>query len=85
MLFGLMAASEACEVKLPVTLAQPSVRPRATRDTVEFSVKGPVSVNFDEEVFAPGCSVLDIFFAAPSSVRPPQRSSRIVEEFCLGT
>lgn len=46
------------------------VRPRVHgRPTVEFSVKGPVSIIIDEEqVTIPGCSILDINFKAPSEV-----------------
>lgn len=39
------------------------------RQTVEFSVKGPVSLILDEEQVAlPGCSILDINFNRPSQV-----------------
>ncbi|XP_054279358.1 nicolin-1-like [Macrosteles quadrilineatus] len=39
------------------------------RQTVEFSVKGPVSLILDEEQVAlPGCSILDINFNRPSQI-----------------
>ena len=45
-------------------------RPRRSgSETVEFSVKGPVTVSLDEEeVTSPGCSVLDVQFSTPSQV-----------------
>lgn len=42
---------------------------RHGRETVEFSVKGPVGVNInDEQLTNSGCAVLDLLFAAPSQV-----------------
>ncbi|XP_046681737.1 nicolin-1-like [Homalodisca vitripennis] len=39
------------------------------RQTVEFSVKGPVSLILDEEQIAlPGCAILDINFTRPSQI-----------------
>uniref|UniRef100_A0A1B6LRY6 Uncharacterized protein n=1 Tax=Graphocephala atropunctata TaxID=36148 RepID=A0A1B6LRY6_9HEMI len=39
------------------------------RQTVEFSVKGPVSLILDEEQIAlPGCAILDINFNRPSQI-----------------
>lgn len=47
-----------------------TARPRCSgRETVEFSVKGPVPICLeDEAVSLPGCSILDITFTAPSAV-----------------
>lgn len=42
---------------------------RHGRETVEFSVKGPVGVSInDEQLTNSGCAVLDLLFAAPSQV-----------------
>ncbi|XP_026287834.1 uncharacterized protein LOC113213100 isoform X3 [Frankliniella occidentalis] len=42
---------------------------RPARQTVDFSLKGPVHVTLDETPAGPpGCSVVDLLFAAPSQV-----------------
>lgn len=41
---------------------------RHGRETVEFSVKGPMGVSIDEHLSNSGCAVLDLVFAEPSQV-----------------
>ncbi|XP_039280713.1 uncharacterized protein LOC111047957 [Nilaparvata lugens] len=56
--------------KMAPAMPRPPSRVRTTgRETIEFSVRGPLPVNIDEEpVTIPGCSILDLVFGAGGAV-----------------
>ncbi|XP_046986212.1 nicolin-1-like [Schistocerca americana] len=53
----------------PSNTGQGNRTQRQSRETVEFSVKGPIAVSLDEEqVTSHGCSVVELQFQGPSQV-----------------